>query len=246
MTNPLKKGPSPMRSGLFLFGIAATAVWLAAGVYLMMAKGDRSNLPKPNEWGDIFAGLAAPVAFLWLVLGFLQQGRELQLSTRALELQVAELKSSVEQQQALVKVTREQMEANLQEIERAKQKETEEARPKFVVRNDGWHSAPDGPVYNFTLSNEGGPVFGLGISIEPKTTNSPQHYLPAFSKGEHTKMPMQFGQKFPESGVNITFRYTDERGVEGEQYHRIVEVETAGKKRLMFIRPVPGSPTVAS
>ena len=58
-----------MRSGLFIFGVGATVLWLGAGIYLMLAKGDRSSLPKPNEWGDIFAGLAAPVAFLWLVLG---------------------------------------------------------------------------------------------------------------------------------------------------------------------------------
>lgn len=32
---------------------------------------------KPNEWGDAFAGFSAGLAFLWLVLGFFQQGQEL-------------------------------------------------------------------------------------------------------------------------------------------------------------------------
>ena len=32
---------------------------------------------EPNEHGDFFAGLFAPLAFLWLVIGFIQQGEEL-------------------------------------------------------------------------------------------------------------------------------------------------------------------------
>lgn len=58
-----------------------------------------------NEWGDFFAGVSAPLAFLWLVIGYFQQGEELGQNTKALEqqekalqLQVDELKQSVEQQ----------------------------------------------------------------------------------------------------------------------------------------------------
>jgi hypothetical protein len=52
---------------------------------------------KANEWGDVFAGVFAPIAFAWLVLGFLQQGDELRL-------QVHELQESVDQQRKLVEV----------------------------------------------------------------------------------------------------------------------------------------------
>jgi hypothetical protein len=58
-----------------------------------------------NEWGDFFAGASAPLAFLWLVIGYFQQGDELSQNTKALEqqekalqLQVDELRQSVEQQ----------------------------------------------------------------------------------------------------------------------------------------------------
>jgi glutathione S-transferase len=58
-----------------------------------------------NEWGDFFAGASAPLAFLWLVIGYFQQGEELNQNTKALEqqekalkLQVDELKQSVAQQ----------------------------------------------------------------------------------------------------------------------------------------------------
>lgn len=45
-----------------------------------------------NNFGDFLAGLAAPLAFLWLVVGYLQQGEELRLQRQQLELQREELK----------------------------------------------------------------------------------------------------------------------------------------------------------
>ncbi|MDC4990929.1 hypothetical protein OHW12_15595 [Acinetobacter baumannii] len=55
-----------------------------------------------NELGDFLAGVFAPLAFLFLYLGYKQQGFELQQNTQALNLQAAELKNSVEQQRLLV------------------------------------------------------------------------------------------------------------------------------------------------
>lgn len=60
-----------------LFGAGLTAAWLAlcAG-FIYWRRSDVIAMP-PNAWGDMAAGFAAPLAFLWLVLGYLQQGREL-------------------------------------------------------------------------------------------------------------------------------------------------------------------------
>ncbi|MFZ1741311.1 MAG: hypothetical protein WAT93_00565 [Pontixanthobacter sp.] len=63
---------------------------------------------KPNEFGDLLAGILGPLALLWLVLGFFQQSDELRQSVWALKLQSEELRNSVVQQSALVEVTREQ------------------------------------------------------------------------------------------------------------------------------------------
>ncbi|WP_437880874.1 hypothetical protein [Pseudomonas sp. LRF_L74] len=56
-----------------------------------------------NEVGDFLAGAFAPLAFLWLVLGFFQQGEELRNSNEALKLQASELRNSVDQQVESVK-----------------------------------------------------------------------------------------------------------------------------------------------
>jgi hypothetical protein len=99
---------------------------------------------KPNEWGDLCAGVAAPIAFLWLVLGFLQQGKELQLSTHALRLQAEELKNSVEQQRELVEVTKKQVLANLNEQERLRIAAHTAAQPILVLSEIGWSNSSQG------------------------------------------------------------------------------------------------------
>jgi hypothetical protein len=53
---------------------------------------------KLNEKGDFLAGLFSPLAFLWLVLGFVQQGQELRL-------QIEELNESVKAQRDQAKHT---------------------------------------------------------------------------------------------------------------------------------------------
>ncbi|EOX7485843.1 hypothetical protein R7J16_08205 [Acinetobacter baumannii] len=68
--------------------------------------------PMPlNEIGDFLAGVFSPLAFLFLYLGYKQnsesidlQNEELKASTKALELQVQEMRESVEQQKKLVEI----------------------------------------------------------------------------------------------------------------------------------------------
>ncbi len=92
---------------------------------------------KPNKWGDLFAGAFAPLAFPWLVLGYLQQGEELQLSTRALLLQAEELRNSVEQQRALVEVSRLQVESEREALEYERALREEATRPSLIVAPSG-------------------------------------------------------------------------------------------------------------
>ena len=88
-----------------LFGWIATTIWILLWVVLLVTDWNSAKGMAFNEWGDFFAGSFAPLAFLWLVIGYFQQGEELSQNTKALEqqeralqLQVAELKQSVEQQ----------------------------------------------------------------------------------------------------------------------------------------------------
>jgi hypothetical protein len=53
---------------------------------------------KPDVMGNFFAGIFAPLAFLWLVIGYYQQKLELSQNTQTLAAQLSEMKASVEQQ----------------------------------------------------------------------------------------------------------------------------------------------------
>jgi hypothetical protein len=53
---------------------------------------------KLNTVGDFLAGAVAPLAFIWLIIGYLQQNLELSLNTDTLISQLDEMRLSVEQQ----------------------------------------------------------------------------------------------------------------------------------------------------
>jgi hypothetical protein len=80
-----------------LLGSILSLAWV--GTYLILTFKSGAPDMTPNAWGDWAAGLAAPVALGWLVLGYLQQGDELRESTKALNDQARALRRSVRQQQ---------------------------------------------------------------------------------------------------------------------------------------------------
>lgn len=73
-------------------GIVLTVLWpLVVSAYLFFNSSGTGILElKPNEFGDFCAGLFAPLAFLWLVIGYAQQGEELAQNVEALNLQARE------------------------------------------------------------------------------------------------------------------------------------------------------------
>ncbi|WP_259641795.1 hypothetical protein, partial [Pseudomonas syringae group genomosp. 3] len=87
-----------MARALALVGAVTTLAYLLCIWWLV---GDRIHCLKVmelNEVGDFLAGAFGPLAILWLVLGFFQQGVELRQGTEALLLQANELRESVTQQ----------------------------------------------------------------------------------------------------------------------------------------------------
>lgn len=90
--------------GMILSVLYVGLMWLIFGDRVLTLK----SMPL-NEVGDFLAGAFSPLAFLWLVLGYRQQGRELAHSSEALTLQTKELAASVDQQRALVIAQKEQL-----------------------------------------------------------------------------------------------------------------------------------------
>lgn len=142
---------------LLRWGVLVSSVYLTAlGVYawnvssLMMAL-------TPDEFATFLSGVFAPLGFLWLVLGFRQQGDELQNSARALWLQGEELRNSVEQQRQLVEVSREQLASELEARQRQEDDAERAAQPQLVAPSGG--GSYSGPRREIRFSvHSGGPT----------------------------------------------------------------------------------------
>lgn len=105
-----------MNKKSLIFGIAVTLVWLTI-IVLISIFGDLTYPLSLNELGDFLAGIFAPVAFFWLILGYIQQGKQLDQNTQALEqqeqalqLQIKEMRETVQQQGELVLLQKQQNE----------------------------------------------------------------------------------------------------------------------------------------
>lgn len=129
---------------LAIIGVVLTVLYAVFAWWLV---GDRIQTLRSmglNEVGDFLAGAFGPLAILWLILGFFQQGIELRQGTEALRLQTQELSNSVVQQCEMVAAQK----ASLLNYER-----TLEPLLNLEVSGAGWK---DGEFYvSLKVSNTG-------------------------------------------------------------------------------------------
>ncbi|TQV82842.1 hypothetical protein [Aliikangiella coralliicola] len=147
-------------------GWILTGVWVLIWSLYLTANWDALTTRPFNEWGDFFAGISAPLAFLWLVIGYFQQGEELKQNTEALKkqdealrLQVKELKQSVEQQKILAEAAKTESEINLKNY--AAQVESEQKRnlPRlYMLDQPRVKQQENDRVFTFSLMNKGADI----------------------------------------------------------------------------------------
>lgn len=198
-----------MKDKRLLFGLIITIVWLLFTAYMLSSQKQPTEL---NAWGDFFAGFFAPLAFLWLVLGYLQQGEELRQSTKALELQAEELRNSVEQQSRLVAVSREQMQQELRALEEERERRRDAARPKLVPQHSTTVKSGDITEYKIKVVNVGNTATKLRMRFEPPLLGLSHHNQAIFSNGEVISLSFQTGQELSVA----TVQYVDADGLPGE------------------------------
>ncbi|MDO5612066.1 MAG: hypothetical protein Q4G14_02355 [Paracoccus sp. (in: a-proteobacteria)] len=172
-----------------------------------------------NELGDFLAGAFAPIAFLWLVLGFFQQGRELQNSSESLRHQVKEMEEATN-------AAREQAEAQRQAIDVAKlsedrrrQLDLEDRAPCFVAKITSYDSG----VWQITLTNTGSFSSLLQIEARQIGNQEPMHQSIIFAPNiatndmKEVKIGPADDPNFDTKSVYLNLRATNPKSIETTQ-----------------------------
>jgi len=202
---------------------------IGLGVYVGVKWQAILNLA-PNEVGDALAGAFAPLAFLWLVLGFFQQGAELRNSGKALWLQGEELKNSVEQQRELVAVTRAQLEFESDRTSAEKEELRRNAQPILNLTTAGAMMSGSNLRQSFNLSNHGKSCTGVEISfVDGKSSIN----LNSLKSGEYHIFEKEFVQGEAARWL-VHVSYLDERLNNGKA---AFVVDFDGKKFAISMNP---------
>ena len=197
------------RFSLFEWALAATAFYCGA-VFSGVHENWITFLGlSPNEVGDFLAGVFGPLAFLWLVFGYYQQGEELKHSVEALKLQAEELRNSVEQQKELVEVSREAIQLETSEKERQEKRRKVEITPKLTVV----YQPLSLNSHEVLIRNSGGECLDLEVTLHCNEEYVTSIQLGLLSKGSQKAVATI--RIFDTEKHTITFKYRD---IDGNHY----------------------------
>lgn len=210
----------PVHDHLFRnIGIGVSVPWLLLIIGYVALSWEKFLQLEPNAVGDFLAGAFAPLAFLWLVLGFFQQGRELRFSGRALTLQSVELANSVSQQRELVSVTRDQLKLEGSILQRQEDELRRNSQPLLRLQQGG--SSPIDRLrrnYQFSVSNLGKRCTDVKVSFSD-IADSFAFGLLETGRGD------TFWRAFEPRGKAaflITITFVDERMISGHRTFTVV------------------------
>ena len=101
------------------YGAGASILWIAIAGSLFLLRDEKGKIfdLALNELGDYSAGVVAPLAFFWFVLGYILQSKELSNNTQVLSEQSEEMKNQTRFIQEQIEVTRSQISVIERQIE---------------------------------------------------------------------------------------------------------------------------------
>ncbi len=216
------------------FGLAITIIYVVVVLIIMVLTRDKFLELAPNNWGDFLAGAFGPLALGWLVISTFQQREELRQNTRALNLQVDELKESVKQQSALA-------EANQKMIEHEIEKTHVSSQP-IIVRERIKTIRGNGKLWlEVTLANKGNYVTNTLFSI---TSHEHEveligHFLSFWGKDQQWEIAIPLDAI--ESALTLKIQYMDGMMKKWDVFW-IIGKTTSPKGDDYFALPLPKTP----
>jgi hypothetical protein len=225
----------PERTPLFAWGVAATIIYLLA-VCVISANFEKSLFDlTPNELGDFLAGAFSPLAFLWLVLGFLQQGQELRI-------QAIELNNSVEQSRQLVEVTKGQLELEREAARRIVDADRERRRPQFRLSGGAQSISSNEVNFRYRIVNVGGECTDVRLYL--KIDDQPMKPLQRLDHmTKETSLDFRFTLNTGHTPKwSFVLQYVDEDGRNGQAVSRAWYGASGGghDARMVLTAPTTG------
>lgn len=172
------------------------------------------------DLGGFLSGAVGPLAFLWLVLGYLQQGDELRASSKELAQQAYELKMSVEQQAAMVKLQEKALDEQIARSHFQRQAQEYAAEPSFYLKYDTHENG----MLLYNLTNKASPCSQVSLKIKAMYAESKiVTNMGYFGSGtvESIRVP---GDKIIKYGSELAVRYQRSTGTFSEQSFRLTYV----------------------
>ncbi|MGF1747709.1 hypothetical protein [Vibrio cionasavignyae] len=197
-----------------VFGICTTALYVLAIVFFRWESFDQLKVIPLNELGDFLAGVFGPLTIFWLILGYVQQQRELKQNTKALELQASELRRSVEQHKELVKATYEQVQTDKEALEFEFEREKKKDLPDIsVISARKTMSVGTNQHFEIKLKNSGKVASKVQPLFNPPLKQVPESYIMDFFDTDTVKTikwdEEKSGKNPPELILNILYTATD-------------------------------------
>lgn len=220
---------------------AYAAIWVS---FLSNRPHDFENL-KLNEIGDFLAGAFGPLAILWLILGFFQQGIELRQNSQALLLQAEELRKSGEHQQVLAEVAREDLKATLEQMRLTHQRSEEEREaqkqlnePRFILSGSGGaHSGKS--RHKVQLLNAGMDAAEISLEMSNVEALTPTR-VPRIGQGDSAVLEFTTPRQpdLPESV--LTVNYKNRFGAPGMVKFRVFYTFADGNPHAQHVQLING------
>ena len=222
---------------LTIFGLLASAVYTIAGYLLVADRLGQLQTMQIDAVGNFLAGVFGPLALLWLILGYLQQGIELKLNTKALELQAQELQNSVTQQRELVEVSRKQFEAEMELLRYERHRIEEAYKPRFVTEGvGGTHHGEGRSFFTLPMKNLGAPItnvsFQFDVPMQKVEPDSLSHWT-----GDQTIRLLFSFPEWKAADCDLTVSYTDASGKPGTKTFSITADLSGSHPSLKVVRP---------
>jgi len=167
-----------MAKWLSRIGVSFTILYFVLLWFVFRGRFDDVLTLRPNELGDLLAGVFGPLAILWLILGYFQQGIELRQNTQALSLQAEELKKSSEalalqvdemrrsgeQQARMAQLTADQMKLQAERLAADEAQRRAGFEPRFEIREDVRFADKAPGIGQVKLLNSGASITVLRVN----------------------------------------------------------------------------------